>query len=129
MVRAFLRVALFGGVFLALWTLARPAAAATAPLCDDRGASAVAAPPALVAPDQAIERARTTCSYTKELPFGACISPAQKTVPRSSPVADHAVPAAALRIAPAAAEQPQPVIPVARALEGVRSRVERPPRG
>jgi hypothetical protein len=129
MVRAFVRAVLFGSVFLALWTLARPAAAAVAPLCDDRGASAVADPPPLEAPDVAIERARATCSTTQsDLPFGARIAPAHKNAPRFSPPPDPVVPAAALRVAPATGEEPEPAVVVARPCEGVRSRVERPPR-
>jgi hypothetical protein len=44
---------------LVVWAFARPAHAAWAwaPLCDDRGASAVAPPPLLVAPDETITRA------------------------------------------------------------------------
>jgi hypothetical protein len=130
MVRAFVRAALFGSVFLALWTLARPAAAALAPLCDDRGASAVAAPPPLEAPDEAIERARATCPTTHgDLPLGARISPAQKDVPRLWSSQPRAVPAAALRIAPPSGAVREQAIRVALARDGVRSRVERPPRG
>jgi hypothetical protein len=130
MVRAFLRGALFVGVFLALWTLSRPAAAAGAPLCDDRGASAEAAPPPLEASDQAIQRARATCSTTHgELPFGASVSAAHKNMPRFSPAPDQAVPAVALRVAPSTGEEREPAVLLAPACEGVRSRVERPPRG
>jgi hypothetical protein len=130
MVRAFLRAALFGGVFLALWTLAHPAAAANAPLCDDRGASAVADPPPLEAPEVAIERARATCAYTLGgLPFGARISPAHRNLPRFSPAPAPALPAAVLQVAPAAAEEPLRAVLAARPCDGVRSRVERPPRG
>ena len=59
MVTRVFRTAIFAGVMLALWTLGRPAHAATlAPFCDDRGATALAPPPALEAPDEAVRQGR-----------------------------------------------------------------------
>ncbi len=58
MPRAVLRAALFAIVSIALWAVARPAYAMPAPFCDDRGATAIAQPPTLEAPDVAVQRAR-----------------------------------------------------------------------
>src|SRR5947209_17163186 len=90
MARVVLRAVLFGSVVLALWSLARPASAAIAPLCDDRGASAIAPPPLLQAPDdahnEAIERAHVAPSCTRgDLPLGASIAAPKKGVPKLSP--------------------------------------------
>src|SRR6202041_1954760 len=61
-----LRVAIAASFALVLFVLARPASAATAPFCDDRGASAIAAPPVLEAPDDAIRRASVVSCDTEE---------------------------------------------------------------
>jgi hypothetical protein len=52
------RAALFLTTMLVVSTLTRSAFAAAAPFCDDRGATALAAPPVLVAPEAALQRAR-----------------------------------------------------------------------
>jgi hypothetical protein len=130
MVRALLRAAVFGSVFLALWTLARPASAAIAPLCDDRGASGVALPPPLEAPEDAIQRARApaTCER-EEMPLGANVGPTHKGVPQAAPSAEPAHPATQPRLVfPAGRESRVPAV-VALPRDGVRYRVERPPRG
>jgi hypothetical protein len=132
MVARSLRVALFASLVLALWSFARPARAATlAPFCDDRGATALASPPALEATDEAVRRtAATPCDGSGDAPlFGVSLG--------SAP---HRAPAAAAHVAPmrtAPAFEPLAPAPV-EALEfvpastltppGVRFRVERPPR-
>ncbi len=54
------RAALVLATMFVVLAMARPAyaAAASAPFCDDRGATALAPPPTLEAPDGAIQRAR-----------------------------------------------------------------------
>jgi len=130
MVRALLRAALFGSVFLALWTLARPASAAIAPLCDDRGASGVALPPPLEAPEDAIQRARAAATCERdEIPLGSSVGPKQKGAPPAAPSGEPAQPAAQPRLLfPAAGSESRVLAVVARPRDGVRNRVERPPR-
>jgi hypothetical protein len=55
-----LRAVLVLATMFVVLAMARPAyaAAASAPFCDDRGATALAPPPTLEAPDGAIQRAR-----------------------------------------------------------------------
>jgi hypothetical protein len=134
MVRAFLRAALFGGVFLALWTLAQPASAAVAPLCDDRGASAVAGPPLLEAPDEGIARAAIAASGSAscsrdELPYGASVSPAHKGPSSPAWSAEQALPFVSPRLVLLAGDDLAVAELAARPPDGVRVRVERPPRG
>ncbi len=126
------RAALFCATLLVAWTIARPAhAAAWAPFCDDRGATALAAPPALEAPDEAVRRVRVTgcghrldvdvlmaslgpsrghASAGSDAPGPACLNPATVT---AAPVALALV----------------EVLPPRRPAIGARGRVERPPRG
>jgi hypothetical protein len=134
MVRAVCRATLFLGVVLALWTFSCPASA-SAPLCDDRGATALAHPPPLEAPDVAIERARTSSScplpgdLDGDLPLCERIAPAHHPVASTTAAADPALPVA-LAALPVAGDEgldfpPEPSRPGC----GVRVRVERPPRG
>ncbi len=124
------RATIFAGVMLAVWTLGRPAHAATlAPFCDDRGATALAAQPALEAPDEAVRRAAAApCDADAPL-FGLALGPAHRILRE---VLTDAAPAAAG--APAQLTPPPldaPFAPVARETPpqaGVRYRVERPPR-
>jgi hypothetical protein len=131
MVTRVFRAAIFAGVMLALWTLSRPAhASGLAPFCDDRGATLLAAPPALEATDEAVRR--------------AAAPPCETDTPMSGVVLGHAHPgvrAVPADAAPATATTPSPQVPpaldgplafVPRDLPpqaGVRYRVERPPRG
>jgi hypothetical protein len=131
MVRAFLRAVLFGSVFLALWTLARPASAAIAPLCDDRGASGIALPPPLEAPQDAIQRARLTATCERdEIPLGSSVGPTHKGAPKAAPSPpEPARPAAHARLVFSAGSESRFLAIVALPRDGVRYRVERPPRG
>jgi len=130
MVTRVFRTAIFAGVLLALWTLGRPAhAAGLAPFCDDRGATALAEPPALEAPDVAIQRAAAPPCGTDAPVFGLALGPAH-----------HVASGAPADAAPAAAASPLPVLPPpldglvvfvsgeTPPQAGVRYRVERPPR-
>jgi hypothetical protein len=130
MVRALLRAAVFGSVFLALWTLARPASAAIAPLCDDRGASGVALPPPLQAPEDAIQRVQASSTCTRdEIPLGASVRTSHKRVPKAAPSAEPAHPAAHPRLVFPAPLDSRVLAVFAAPRDGVRYRVERPPRG
>lgn len=132
MVARALRVTLFAGLVLALWSFARPARAATlAPFCDNRGATAIAAPPALEATDEAVRRtAATPCDGVGGEPvFGLSLGPAPHRVPAASA---HAAP---MRMSPAFAALAPPPVEILEFVEasalpppGVRFRVERPPR-
>jgi hypothetical protein len=117
---------------LAAWVLARPAYASSAPLCDDRGATAIARPPSLEARDVAVERVRNsnTCPWAApDLLLGARISSSHPAFEVLISTVDQALPLAVVALPPPAGEEldlaPQP----APAGKGVRSRVERPPRG
>lgn len=131
MLRRALRSALFAIVTVAIWTLSRPAFAMPAPLCDDRGATALAPPPTLEAPELAVLRAPAPlpCDDDAGLAAVPTLAPGHGEHQAPSPQADPAVvtPAAAL-VSPAAEPLAQPP-PAAPCSEGVYYRIERPPRG
>jgi hypothetical protein len=123
------RAALFAGVVLAIWTFALPARAEPGVLCDDRGATVLAAAPALEAADIAIERARVSAACDGEDRFlGAAVVPGQQSSAPVPPTAEPFLPAQPQVLTPPSGE----VLPIAVAAalphDGVRSRVERPPR-
>jgi hypothetical protein len=125
-----LRVAIAASFALVLFVLARPASAATAPFCDDRGASAIAAPPVLEAPDDAIRRASVVSCDTEERLLDASIGPAHRLRIRALVGTESAI--AAPRpdvLRPLGQRLPVQRAPVARLPQGVGVRVERPPRG
>jgi len=122
------RVILFAGVALALSVLARPAFASGAPFCDDRGASATADPPPLVAPGETVSWARTC-------PYGADDAAYYASIARARGRATRTLSAADAALFPRAAEAPAPpddrLVPVLgehAVGREVRSRVDRPPR-
>jgi hypothetical protein len=125
------RTVLVASFALAVWTLARPAQAAPAPLCDDRGASALAPPPALEAPDIAVQRARATaaCPLGGDLPLGASIGPAHRTPPPLQGAGEPVTPPSSIVVVPPTGEELDRRTADVPSLEGVRWRVERPPRG
>jgi len=130
MPRRAIRTLLVTSVVLALWTLARPAMAASAPFCDDRGASGMAASPALEAPDVAVQRARATPAC----PGGGVLLGATLTRGHPGPApsvvqAEPMIPPALLPLVapPGDTLDAPPTVDTPR--EGARSRVERPPRG
>jgi hypothetical protein len=130
MFRRALRMLLASSLGLALWAIASPAWAAPAPFCDDRGASALAPPPLLEATDVAVLRAsaRATCPG-EELLLGASLTRGHGG---SVPMADGpepTLPSAAVPIAPSEGETMDVPPSVTRPADGVRSRIERPPRG
>jgi hypothetical protein len=128
----FLRVwqlAFFVSLALALCTLARPALAMPAGLCDDRGATAIAPAPALQAPEEAIQRASAPASCAgRDGLARATIAPAHRGLASASADPQPAFPVG--RVALAAAEGDK--IELGRVddqpLRGMRPRVERPPR-
>ena len=107
----------------------RPARAASAPFCDDRGATALAAPPALQAPDDAIRRTQVAACDGDEPLYDATIAPAHRGPSRAATAVDPGVTAASLRMAPAAPRSTG-TISSSRSVppDGVGLRVERPPR-
>jgi hypothetical protein len=127
--RPALRVILSSGLALALWTLARPALAVSAPFCDDRAASAIAPPPALEAPDVGIQRAKVAPACAGEdRPLGTTLrhgrSPSEPGSSGAEPaLSPHHLPFIA---PPGDTIEPQPISESPR--QGVRSRIERPPR-
>jgi hypothetical protein len=131
MIRGVLRVALFASLVLTLWTFARPAAAMPAGLCDDRGATAIAPPPLLEAPDEAIQRARAPASSCpgEDSEARAAIGPAHHRAPSPPTDAQHALPTSRVVLPSPAEHRRGPAAVVDRPAPGVHSRVERPPRG
>jgi hypothetical protein len=128
--RRALRVLLASSLALALWMVARPALAASAPFCDDRAASATAPAPALEAPDVGIQRARVAAACAgEEHPFGATLRHGR---PRSVPSTMAAEPALLTGgvhvVSPPGALFEPPRVPESPG-QSVRSRIERPPRG
>jgi hypothetical protein len=139
MVRRALRVALFASFVVLLWTIPRAAyasvaqAATAAPLCDDRGATALAPPPALEASDVAIQRARASAQCAGgsdgEVLFFASIGAAHHGVAPPSADAAQALPATCPRLPPPGSDELDPHDSDAgRPRDGVRSRLDRPPR-
>jgi hypothetical protein len=124
----FLRALLFTGFALVVCVISRSALASEAPFCDDRGATALAPPPALDASDQAVARVRACSSGGDESGYFAILARARSHAARSLQAADAAAPA--------------PLLEVAGGLRGelcdsrcdsaphaaVRSRIDRPPR-
>lgn len=128
MVGRALRAALFAALVLALWTLARPAHAASAPFCDNRGATALAAPPALEAPDEAIRRALALSCEHEKVEFGLAVRAQHRSAaPRSN---DPDMGWQSPVTLPGAAQDETVVSTQVRASPciGVRFRIERPPR-
>ncbi len=122
---------LVSSLLLVLWTMARPAHAMPAAFCDDRGASAVAPPPALDAPDVVIARVRVALSCPgQDLPLFASLGVGHRgVVPSLSTGLDAALPIAPAWLVPPAGEELDAPAEAARPLDGVRARIERPPRG
>jgi hypothetical protein len=130
MFRRVRRTVLFLGFALAVWALARPASAMPAGLCDDRGASAIAPPPALEVPDLAFMRARAAASCPgDEGPVRATIGPAHRVFAPFSGSSDQTLPVAMTLLTPDAGEKVDLAPRANRSLLGARLRVERPPRG
>jgi hypothetical protein len=127
--RAF-RAVLFAGLVLALWAFARPASAATvAPFCDDRGATALASPPALDGAGDAVQQARATPSCDEQAPVRQTVAPARRPVRIARATVPPVRIAPPLFVAPPQVQPLDPVESVSTPLTGVRVRVERPPRG
>jgi hypothetical protein len=123
-----LRAAIAASFALALFVLARPARAASAPFCDDRGASAIAAPPVLEAPGDAIRQAAHVACDGEERDVDASIGVGHRVVVRTLVAPEPAVaPTRVLVARPVSNVLPaQP--PGAPLAEGVGLRIERPPR-
>ncbi len=129
MLRRALRAFLVSSLALALWTVSRPAHASQAPLCDDRGATAVAPPLALEAPEGAIERARTGVSCPgSDLPLGATIARGHRGSASAPTAAQPVLPASATAVVPPPGVTLDPPSRFTDPPEGVRFRIERPPR-
>jgi hypothetical protein len=130
MVTKAFRTAIFAGVLLALWLVGRPAHAATfAPFCDDRGATALAPPPALEATDEAVRRTAVPPCDGDAPVFGLSLQAAHRVARTVSSAATPAATPAPLRLLPSPLDGP--IAFVARETPpqaGVRHRVERPPR-
>jgi hypothetical protein len=131
--RCILRQIFSASVLLALWTIARPAFAASppAPFCDDRGASALAPAPLLEATDVAIQKARATAPCDAADPvFLAGLGPGRSDAAPRFGGAESAIVSCQARLArsrPAGELLAEPSTTLAMH-SGVRSRVERPPR-
>lgn len=120
----------FAATMLVVLTLTRPAHAAPAPFCDDRGATALAAPPALEAPDEAIRRARVTgCNHN--LDFDVLMASLSPWHGKAGAAADHPGPVGLMAALVTAPSESMPLLatePPGRPCVGARGRVERPPR-
>jgi hypothetical protein len=130
MVTRVFRTVIFAGVLLALWTLGRPAhAASLAPFCDDRGATALAPPPALEAPDEAVRRAAAPPCDSDEPVYGHALGPGRHMARVfSGDLASAAAPPSAPRLARPVDRSVSLVARESPPHAGVRYRVERPPR-
>ena len=129
MLRRALRAVLFAIVTVAIWTVARPAQAMPAPYCDDRGATAIAEPPVLQAPDVVVRRAHVAGSCeTDERAAGAAVSPGQGEPVPPAAHADPGIPSAGPVVASADCVEACFAPVVAPVFDGVRFPIERPPR-
>ena len=103
------------------------------PLCDDRGATAIAPPVALEAPAvpaRAIARPHAPLSCPgNDSPFGASIGRGHRTGSPVVTASEPVLPASQTAILPAPVELLDPPPLVMAPAEGVVLRVERPPRG
>jgi hypothetical protein len=124
------RAALFFATMFVVSTLARSAFAAAAPFCDDRGATALAAPPDLQAPDDAIQKARAeACGMHGDGDAWVAMFRAAR-MERSAPPPDPSparLTAAIVVAVPSSTALHHPEAP-GEARTGSSSRVERPPR-
>ncbi|HEX3770337.1 MAG TPA: hypothetical protein VHV30_05710 [Polyangiaceae bacterium] len=125
-----LRATLFASVLLAVWSFARPAQAQVlAPFSDDRGATGIALPPALQAPEDAMQRAAAPPSFSLEDPvFGLAFDHGRRPGPSASSAQDPAVASRAIVIAPAASAPLEFVLRETSPPTAPPVRLERPPR-
>lgn len=129
MPRRLLRAALFAIVTVALWALARPAMAMPAGYCDDRGATAIAPPPVLEAPDVAVRQARVAASCDgDDVAVGETVAPGHAPAGGVAAQGDPAVPVRTIALPPASSEQMSPVPELGPRADGVTTSIERPPR-
>ena len=114
---------------LALWTVALPAQASNAPFCDDRGASAMAPAPVLEAPDVGVQRAAVPASCPdEEVLLGTTVRAGRVTsAPPTVGGEPVLLPSRAKMVFPRG-ENLTNLPPVESPREGVRFRIERPPR-
>jgi hypothetical protein len=125
------RVVLFAVVLAALWSLTQPARAASAPFCDDRGATALAAPPALEAPDEAVRRVCLSSCEHELAPSDLCAAVhSQRHLPAPPPSdSDKALKASPALSGPArACGMARPSARAESPPCGIHVRLERPPR-
>jgi hypothetical protein len=124
-----IRALLFAGVCLAMLAVVRPARAALAPLCDDRGASAVAPPPLLESPEDVLARAAATpCERDALSPLSTLRTSHAHDAP-APPDDAPALPVCGPRLPErAASNRPAPLDMPGHARSAMRSRVDRPPR-
>ncbi|MGH7295344.1 MAG: hypothetical protein ACRELB_10440 [Polyangiaceae bacterium] len=126
-----LRPLLVSSLALALWAIALPARASSAPFCDDRGASALAPPPTLVGAgtDAGTQLGRLDLPCDAEEDFiGATLT---RGHPAPVPTAEAPPPYLAppsFAVVPATGEDLDRPPSEAPRADGVRSRIERPPR-
>jgi hypothetical protein len=123
------RYILVSSLTLVLWTFARPALAMPAPFCDDRGASGIAATPALEASDVAVQRARATPPCPGEdLPLGMALTHGRPASAPAAVAAEPVLPATRVPfvVPPGSTLDPPPSVQSSG--DGERSRIERPPR-
>ncbi|HTQ42019.1 MAG TPA: hypothetical protein VMI75_04620 [Polyangiaceae bacterium] len=130
MFRRALRCAIFAIVTVAIWTLSRPAFAMPAPLCDDRGATSLAPPPTLQAPELAVLRAPAPLPCEDAgLADGPTLAPGHGQHQVPSAQGDPAFVTCAAPLVSLAGEPLALPPPAAPSTEGVQYRIERPPRG
>jgi hypothetical protein len=129
MVVRVLRAALFASIMLAVWSFARPALASSlAPFCDDRGATALAPPPALEVPDEALRQAAAPpCAPDSPL-FGLAFDHSHPRSSKTWPSQEPALGVTSIPVARPSGERLEFASHATSPPYGVRYRVERPPR-
>jgi hypothetical protein len=133
MSRRLLRAAAFAIVTIVativMCAFARPAMAMPAGYCDDRGATAIAPPPVLEAPDVAVRQARAASSCDgDDTRVGEAVAPGHAPASVAVGQGDPGLPTRAIALPPASSESTSPVPEVGRAADGVITSIERPPR-
>jgi hypothetical protein len=123
------RTLLVALVALALWLVASPASA-SAPLCDDRGASGLAPPPTLDLQNASVDVGMSPDSCPDGVERDASFHQGRVPEPLPSPTVANALPVdARVTVIPGGAWRRSSSFELAAARLGVRDRLERPPRG
>lgn len=125
--RRWAKLVVFAATLATLWLVAFPAMA-SGPLCDDRGATAIAPTPAAMHAEQSLLALDDDdCDHDAHLPAVQRHRAPAEAITFAE--ADSALPTNALRVFASPADAPLATYVAEAPRAGVRLRVDRPPRG